>query len=142
MVSYFENLTSKLYVLNIHVKFHINRILFSIQFVYSSFMYNFKLKKIEFKNLIDDVTIYLWSFWNLVLMEYIRRQCNLMIKFSKSKYSKKSLNSITLVKVTLGVSWTHLSCICCTQKKKKNRKYYFSAHIFGSYNLVLIIFKN
>ena len=84
-------------------------------------MYNFKLQKIEFKNLIDGVTIYLWSFWNLVLMEYIRRQCNLMIKFSKSKYSKKSLDSITLLKVTLGVSWTHLSCICCTKKKKKKK---------------------
>lgn len=57
--SYFENLTSKLYVLNTHVKFHINWILFTIQFVYSSFVYNFKLQKIEFKNLIDDITIYL-----------------------------------------------------------------------------------
>lgn len=57
--SYFENLTSKLYVFNTHVKFHINWISFTIQFVYSSFMYNFKLQKIEFKNLIDDITIYL-----------------------------------------------------------------------------------
>ena len=46
MTIYFENLTIELhilYVLNKHVKFHINQILFSIRFINLFFMHNFKL---------------------------------------------------------------------------------------------------
>ena len=46
MTTYFKNLTIGLhifYVLNKHVKFHINQILFSIRFINLFFMHNFKL---------------------------------------------------------------------------------------------------
>ena len=40
-----------------HANFHTNQILFTIQFIDSSFMYYFKLQKLEFIQLIDDMTI-------------------------------------------------------------------------------------
>ena len=58
--SYFKNFTVGLhilYVLNIHANFHVNWMLFIIQYINSSFMYYFKLQKLEFKQLIDDMTI-------------------------------------------------------------------------------------
>ena len=48
---YFENLTVELYVLKMYANFHANR---SIN---SYFMYYFKLQKLQFKQLIDDMTI-------------------------------------------------------------------------------------
>ena len=57
---YFENFTiglHVLYVLNMHANFHINQILFTIQSINSSFMHYFKLQKLEFIQLIDDMTI-------------------------------------------------------------------------------------
>ena len=45
-VSYFENLTITLhvhYVFNVHVKFCVNWILFTIQFINLFFMHNFRL---------------------------------------------------------------------------------------------------
>ena len=48
---YFENFTiglHVLYVLNMHINFHINQMLFIIQFINSSFIYYFKLQKLEF----------------------------------------------------------------------------------------------
>ena len=50
--SYFENLTVELYVFNILANFHVNWMLFTIQSINSSFMYYFKLKKIELNNLL------------------------------------------------------------------------------------------
>ena len=57
---YFENFIVRLYVLyvlNMHANFHINWILFTTLFINSSFMYYFKLQKLEFIQLIDDMTI-------------------------------------------------------------------------------------
>ena len=57
MVIYFKNLTVKLQVLNIlntHIKFHVNQILFSIQSINLYFMYNFRLQNLKFKYLIDN----------------------------------------------------------------------------------------
>ena len=59
MTKYFENLTFGLYVLyvlNTHVKFHANQMLFTIQFINLFFVYNFILKKLKFKHLIDNIT--------------------------------------------------------------------------------------
>ena len=56
---YFENSTvglHVLYVLNMHINFHINRLLFTILSINSSFMHYFKVQKLEFKQLIDDMT--------------------------------------------------------------------------------------
>ena len=58
--SYFKNLTVGLHVLhnlNMHTNFHVNRMLFTIQFINSYFIYYFKLQKLKFKQLIDDMTI-------------------------------------------------------------------------------------
>ena len=57
---YFENSTVGLYVLyvlNIHANFHTNQMLFTIQSINSSLMHYFKLQKLEFIQLIDDMTI-------------------------------------------------------------------------------------
>ena len=56
---YFENFIIGLHVLNVLnmcAKFHTNRILFTIQSINSSFIHYFKLKKLEFIQLIDDMT--------------------------------------------------------------------------------------
>jgi len=42
-----------LYVHNMHVNFHVNRMLFTIRSINSYFIYYFKLQKLEFKQLID-----------------------------------------------------------------------------------------
>ena len=61
---YFENFTiglHVLYVLNMHANFHINQILFTIQSINSSFMHYFLPQKLEFKQLINYMTINLRS---------------------------------------------------------------------------------
>ena len=50
-----------LYVLNMHVNFHANRMLFTILSINSFFMHYFKLQKLEFKQLIDNITIVIRS---------------------------------------------------------------------------------
>ena len=60
---YFENFTIELhvlYILNMHTKFHINRMLFTIRSINSSFIRYFKLQKIKFIQLIDCMTIDLY----------------------------------------------------------------------------------
>ena len=47
MVTYFENLTIGLLVLYTHVKFCVNKMLFTIQSINIFFMYNFRLQKLE-----------------------------------------------------------------------------------------------
>ena len=50
MTKYFENLTVELYVLYVfktHIKFHFNKILFTIQSMNLFFMYNFRLQKLK-----------------------------------------------------------------------------------------------
>ena len=72
---YFENPTIELhvlYVFNIHANFHINWMLFTIWSINSYFMYYFKLQKLEFKQLIDDMAINLWSPWNFAYGEYMK----------------------------------------------------------------------
>ena len=57
---YFENFIvglHVLYVLNMHVNFHTIQMLFTIRSIKSSFMHYFKLQKLEFIQLIDDMTI-------------------------------------------------------------------------------------
>ena len=46
-----------LYVLNINAIFHVNWMLFAIQSINSYFMQFFKLQKLKFKQLIDEMTI-------------------------------------------------------------------------------------
>ena len=46
-----------LYVLNTHVKFPSNRMLFTIQLINLFFVHNFRPKKLEIKYLIDNIAI-------------------------------------------------------------------------------------
>ena len=60
MNSYFKNLTVKLYilyVLNMHTNIHANQLLFTIRSIDSYFSHYIKLQKLEFKQLIDGMTI-------------------------------------------------------------------------------------
>ena len=57
---YFENSIvglHVLYVLNMHANFHTIQMLFTICSIKSYFMHYFKLQKLEFIQLIDDMTI-------------------------------------------------------------------------------------
>ena len=57
---YFENSTvglHVLYILNMHVNFHINQMLFTIRSINLFFMHYFKLQNFEFIQLMDDMTI-------------------------------------------------------------------------------------
>ena len=63
MVTYFENLTIGLYVLyilNTHVKFRANQMLFIVQSI-TYFLYII----LNYKILIDNIAIDIWSFENL-----------------------------------------------------------------------------
>ena len=74
--SYFGNLTlglHVLYVLNMHVNFYTNQLLFIIQSIKSYLMQYFKLQKLKFKQLIDDMAIDIWSPWNFASIENIWR---------------------------------------------------------------------
>ena len=58
--SYFGNFTVGLHVLyafNMHANFHTNQMLFIISPINTFFMYYFELQTLEFKQLIDDITI-------------------------------------------------------------------------------------
>ena len=57
---YFENSIvglHVLYVLNMYANFHTIQMLFTIRSIKSYFMHYFKLQKLEFIQLIDDMTI-------------------------------------------------------------------------------------
>ena len=57
---YFENSIIKLhvlYILNMHAKFHTNRMLFTIKSLNSSSIHYFKLQKLKFIQLIDNMNI-------------------------------------------------------------------------------------
>ena len=43
--------------------------------------------------------------WNLVCMLKTYKTCNSTVGFSKYEFNNKLLNGITLLRVTLGVTW-------------------------------------
>ena len=71
-------------------------------------MHYFKLQKLEFKQLIDDITIDLWLPRNFTSMKNIRRWCNLIVDLSKFTSNYKLLVGITLLKITLGVTLSNV----------------------------------
>ena len=81
----FENLTVKFYVpyvLNMHIEFRSNRMLFTIWSINLFFIHNFRLQKLK-------ILIFVWwySNWFLIIlklcMKNIIRTCNWMVRFSK-----------------------------------------------------------
>ena len=53
--------------------------LFTLWFISLKFYVILDYKNSKFKDLIDDIAINLWYFWNLANMEDIRRKCNPMV---------------------------------------------------------------
>ena len=76
---YFGNLfvgVPVLYIHNMHIKFHINQILFTIRSINLFLCIILDYKNLKFKHLIDDIAIDLYSFENFANMKHIRRKCN------------------------------------------------------------------
>ena len=82
----FENLTVEFhvsYVLNMHIKFHSNWILFTIWSINLFFIYNFRLQKLKI------ITFIWWhSNWFLIFLKFgsikdVISTCNLTVRFSK-----------------------------------------------------------
>ena len=64
MATFFENLTVELhvfYVINMHIKFRANWMLFTISFLNLFFIYNIIIQNLKFKHLIDDIFIDLFE---------------------------------------------------------------------------------
>ena len=77
----FENLTVEFhvpYILNIHIKFHSNRILFTIWSINLFFIYNFRLQKLEI------ITFIWWhSNWSLIFLKFCKHfRCNKNMQFN------------------------------------------------------------
>ena len=82
MTTYFENLTIELhvlYILNTHVKFCVNWMLFTISSINLFLYIILNYKNLKFKYLIDDIDIDILFFANLVSMKNIRKKKNLMV---------------------------------------------------------------
>ena len=77
MTTYFENLTIELhvlYILNTHVKFCVNWMLFTISSINLFLYIILNYKNLKFKYLIDDIDIDILFFTNLVSMKDIRKK--------------------------------------------------------------------
>ena len=88
--SYFEKHTIELhvlYVFNVHTNLSTNQILLIIRSINSSFIYYYKLQKLEFKQLVDDMAIDVWSSWNFLSIENIWRWCNQMVDLSNFTFN-------------------------------------------------------
>ena len=62
--------------------------LFTLWFINLKFYVILDYKNSKFKDLIDDIAINLWYFWNLANIKDIRRKCNPMVNLLQftSKY--------------------------------------------------------
>ena len=77
MTTFFENLTIELhvlYILNTHVKFLVNWMLFTISSINLFLYIILNYKNLKFKYLIDDIDIDILFFANLVSMKDIRKK--------------------------------------------------------------------
>ena len=68
--------------------------LLSIWSINLLFMHNFRLKKLQFKQLVDSITINFLSSENFASMKDIRRKCNPIVSLSKVKSNKKILSEV------------------------------------------------
>ena len=67
-------------------------LLFDSQTYFSIIIFYYKI--LEFKHLVDDVAIDLWSSLNFASMKHIRRKCNSTLNFSKFISNKKILSEV------------------------------------------------
>ena len=82
MIIYFENLIIDFHVLNMHVKFRVNQMLFIIWSINLFFVHNFYYKDLKFKHLIDYIAIDFLFFRNFVSIKFIRKKCNPKVDLS------------------------------------------------------------
>ena len=68
--------------------------LLSIWSINLLFMHNFRQKKLQFKQLVDSITINFWSSENFASMKDIRKKFNPMVNLSKFTTNKKILSKI------------------------------------------------
>ena len=71
--------------------------LFIIWFINLNFYVILDYKNSKFKNLIDDIAIDLWSYWNFANMKDIRRKCNPMVNLSQFTLKKKILSGVVVL---------------------------------------------
>ena len=60
-------------------------------------MHNFKLKKMQFKQFIDDIAIDIWFFKNFARMEDISWKYNQIVDLSKFTFNKNILSKIVTI---------------------------------------------
>ena len=82
----FKNLTVEFhvpYVLNIHIKFHSNRILFTFRLINLFFIHNFRSQKLEILRFLWWHSNDFWSFWNFANIKDMIRIYNITVRFLK-----------------------------------------------------------
>ena len=82
----FKSLTVEfhvLYILNMHIKFCSNWMLFTIRSINLFFIHNFRSQKLKILTFFDGIVIYLWFSWNFASMNDMIRTCNLIVRFLK-----------------------------------------------------------
>ena len=100
MVSYFLNLTIELhvlYVLNTHIKFYVNWMLFTIRSINLFLGIILYYKNLKFKHLVDNIVIDLRFSRNFTSMEVIRRECYLIVDLLKFSSNKKILSGVVVL---------------------------------------------
>ena len=75
------------------------------------FMYNFIIKKLKLKYLIDDIVINFWYFWNFVSMENIIKTFRLTIRFSKFTSNLFNMQWINLICTRILQSLYNHNCL-------------------------------
>ena len=73
-----------------------NFMLFIIWFINLNFYVILDYKNLKFKDLIDDIAINLWSFWNFANMKDIRRKFNPTVNLSQFTSKKKKKKRVEL----------------------------------------------
>ena len=97
MVTYFENLNVKLYV--IYVLKH----MLNFMSIRGYLLFNYFLciildnKNSKFKDLSDDITIDIWSFWKFSCIEDLIRKFNPMVDLLKFAFNKNILSGVVVL---------------------------------------------
>ena len=88
-----------LHILNTNIKFWVNQMLFTIEFINWFFITILDYKNYKFKHLINDITLDLWFFGNFVIMKNIRKKCNIMVDLLKLTSHKKILSRVVSLRL-------------------------------------------
>ena len=85
----------------------------------------------------DRIVNYIRLAWNLACMLRIYRTCNSMVGFSKYEFNNKLLGCVTLLRVTLSITWAQpslsLSLYIYIYIKDKMTKYLLAKKMMKNY---------